>query len=193
VRWESIEILLGPEEHVPFIQNAVRDFAIKNPDTGELFPVDLPKEAFPLTTDVDIELWHSQCAQRLRQQATPDPSDDIGSRPGLPPRPNVETGYSHIRVPAGTRSKSDYFENKQKAGSRNISFQHVAGAGRPVRPGLARSPTHRARQFLAPEAGSPDSPRLARSRRRSFPENMNSSPVASPNDEPSPSLKKTIE
>jgi hypothetical protein len=185
VRWESIEILLGPEEHVPFIQNAVRNFAIKNPDTGEPFPVDLPKEAFPLTTDVEIELWHSQCAQRLKQQATPDLADDIGSRPDLPPRSRVQTGFTHVRP----RPKTGYFEPRIRPQTRPIPFQHVSGTGRPVRPGIARSPTHRARQFLAPEMpDSPDSPRLARSRRRSFPENMNTSPVASPH-EPSPDLK----
>ncbi|TVY94117.1 hypothetical protein LAWI1_G000505 [Lachnellula willkommii] len=100
VRWQSIEILLGPEEHVPFIQTAVREWAIKNPDTGETFPVELPKEAFPLKCDADIEKWHSACAARLRQRATPDDDDDKSVRPELPPRPRVrvEEGYTHSYV-----------------------------------------------------------------------------------------------
>jgi hypothetical protein len=65
VHWESIEILLGPEEHVPFIQYAVNNFDIENPDTGESFPKDLPTEAFPLTPDAEIVAWHNECAKRL--------------------------------------------------------------------------------------------------------------------------------
>lgn len=192
VRWQSIEILLGPEEHVPFIQYAIQNFPIKNPETGAPFPQPLPKEAFPLTTDVEIEQWHSNCAIRLKQQATPDLSDDIGSRPHLPPRPNVEHSFSHVRgVPtngAAARSKTDYFGRNSRPPVRPIPFQHVSGTGRPVRPPLSH---HRTRQFLAPEMagpGSPESPRLARSRRRSYPENMNGSPVSPNGEPPSPEM-----
>ncbi|KAH8596534.1 hypothetical protein B0O99DRAFT_509542, partial [Bisporella sp. PMI_857] len=72
VNWQSIEILLGPEEHVPFIQYAVANFPIINPDTGEGFPKDLSIEAFPLVPDTVIVKWHNHCAQKLRQRATPD-------------------------------------------------------------------------------------------------------------------------
>jgi hypothetical protein len=48
VRWQSIEILLGPEVHVEFIQNTIDNHNIKHPDTGEDFPVGLPKESFHL-------------------------------------------------------------------------------------------------------------------------------------------------
>ncbi|PVH75313.1 hypothetical protein DL98DRAFT_427750, partial [Cadophora sp. DSE1049] len=94
VRWQSIEILLGPEEHVPFIQNAIRLFPIFNPLTGNPFPLPLPKEAFPLVPDVDIARWHEQCAQELRQRASPS-EEEI--RPHLPPRPKVQAGYTHVR------------------------------------------------------------------------------------------------
>lgn len=174
VRWQSIEILLGPEEHVPFIQTAVRNFAIKNPDTGEPFPVDLPTGAFPLVADKDIEKWHNNCAEKLRQRATPNEEDE-GLRPDLPPRPKVRTGFVHVRPGA----RGDYFEPKYM--SRPIPYQHVSATGpsvRPVRPKLSRAPTHQAEQFLAPEA--PPSPYTSRGRRRSFPENVSSpsSPLA---------------
>lgn len=182
VRWQSIEILLGPEEHVPFIQTAVRNFAIKNPDTGETFPVDLPTEAFPLVTDKDIEKWHDSCAEKLRQRATPNEEEEEGPRPDLPPRPRVRTGFAHVRPSA----RGDYFEPKHR--SRPIPYQHVsAPGGRPIRPKLPNSPSHKARQFLAPE--EPPSP-YARGRRRSFPENISSpsSPLAT-NDIPPPTIR----
>ncbi|TVY24627.1 hypothetical protein LHYA1_G006389 [Lachnellula hyalina] len=180
VRWQSIEILLGPEEHVPFIQTAVREWAIKNPDTGETFPVELPKEAFPQKCDAEIEKWHSECAARLRRRASPD-ADDESMRPDLPPRPRVrvEEGYTHVHGRPSTRPRAgtDYSEPRSRVTSRPISYSHVPGTGaRPVRPVISRSPSHRARQFLAPEESS----RLSRSRRRSYPDNLNS-PPSSPN------------
>jgi len=191
VRWQSIEILLGPEEHVPFIQTAVRNWGIKHPDTGENFPVDLPTEAFPQECDTEIEKWHSACAAKLRQRATPDDDDDDASvRPELPPRPKVrvQAGYTHVHARPPNRP-AEYFDPRSRVSSRPLSYSHVSStATRPVRPPLTRSPTHRAPQFLAPEEPilSPD---LARSRRRSFPENLGSSPSSanvSPQDQRPP-------
>jgi hypothetical protein len=179
---------LGPDEHVPFIQNAVRNFGIKHPDTGVGFPLDLPKEAFPLKPDSDIEKWHSDCAAKLRERATPD-VDDMSLRPDLPPRPKVQTGYTHVRPHRPMRDDPEYFENSRaRVTGRPLSYQHVpvAPASRPVRPKLSRSPTHRARQFLAPE--EPPSPRSSRSRRRSLPENVSSAP-SSPNGPEEPAMR----
>lgn len=190
VRWQSIEILLGPEEHVPFIQNAVRDFGLRHPETGELFPGPVPKEAFPLVADPEIEKWHDQCAQELRKRATPteSESDARENRPEPPPRPKVQATYAHVRPPRAGRAETDYFERTTHPVREPFAaggavprplYQHVhSSTGRPVRPTLNRSPSHRARQFLAPEDTA--GPRVSRARRRSFPENMPTSPVGSP-------------
>ncbi|KAI9830550.1 MAG: hypothetical protein M1819_005508 [Sarea resinae] len=69
VRWQTIQLLLGPEEHVPFLQDAVRRFDIKDPSTGETFPKILPKEAFPERPDEDVVGWHDQVTDRLRKEA----------------------------------------------------------------------------------------------------------------------------
>ncbi|KAH6669435.1 hypothetical protein B0J14DRAFT_486930, partial [Halenospora varia] len=184
VRWQAIEILLGPEEHVPFIQNAIRDFGIKNPDTGEAFPLDLPTEAFPIKADPAIEKWHSECATKLRERATPE-SESVPSRSDLPPRPKVQTGYAHVRPHRPTRVEPEYFEPRSRVSTRPLSYQHIPSAGaRPVRPQISRSPSHRARQFLAPE--EPASPRIPRTRRRSFPENLNGSSPSPPTVLPDP-------
>lgn len=199
MNWQSIEILLGPEEHVPFMQFAVRNFVILHPETGERFPPELTIDAFPLVPDPVIVKWHSDCAERLRRRATP-----VDDRPDLPPRPKV---YVDTRVPLMKRSSTQskvrpgsYFESKTGSIRRDINFKHVPGTAvpgtkdRPVRPKLSGSPTHRAREFLAPEFMNPESPRLSRSRRRSVPENMNSpvsspQPAVSPDDHQSPNTE----
>lgn len=205
MNWQCIEILLGPDEHVPFIQFAVRNFPLVHPDTGETFPKDLSIEAFPLVPDAGIVKWHSDCAQKLRQRATPD--EDKG--PTLPPRPTVQPGVRIVNPgkrsqPNYTTSRPDpdYFDSRQKPRTgerdrereRHIPYSHVSSTavpnGRPVRPKLSHNPSHRDRAFLAPEAGSPDSPRLSRSRRRSVPENMNS-PI-SPHNGASPDPREAL-
>ncbi|ROV96349.1 hypothetical protein VPNG_09052 [Cytospora leucostoma] len=74
VRWESIQVLLNPEEHVPFIKDAVKNWHLRDPDTGEPFPEDIPDEAFPTEPDPDISAWHAACGDKLRQEATPQES-----------------------------------------------------------------------------------------------------------------------
>ncbi|RKF55314.1 hypothetical protein GcM3_202019 [Golovinomyces cichoracearum] len=76
VRWQCIEILLGPEEHVPFIQKALHNFKIRHPKTKERFPAHLPSEAFPLLPDPEIIKWHEECADKLRQQTITVPENE---------------------------------------------------------------------------------------------------------------------
>ncbi|KAG9243404.1 hypothetical protein BJ878DRAFT_510966 [Calycina marina] len=199
VSWQSIEILLGPEEHVPFMQYAVQNFEILHPETGERFPADLPTEAFPAVPDPMIVEWHAQCAEKLRRRVISDRRED---RPDLPPRPRVhveipQKPYSSKTRPFHDRSKlASYFDTRTNQIRRDIPFAHVHGTGipraedRPVRPKLSSSPTHRAREFMAPEFLSPGSPRLSRSRHHSVPDNMNSpspphshGPLSTPNAE----------
>ncbi|KAM3067708.1 hypothetical protein ACMFMG_011448 [Clarireedia jacksonii] len=207
-----------PEEHVPFIQTAVREFDIRNSETGERFPIDLPKEAFPLVPDADIEKWHKTCAEKLRQRASPDveeetpapapapaaaaPAPDAAPpTPDQPPRPKVQATYVHVRpsprVPEPTADDPDhprtsYFEPSSRRSSRPIPYAHVSSHShshpesysRPQqRPPLNRSPTHRTRQFLAPE--EPYSPRLSRPRHRSFPNLSSPSSPDEPLNQPS--------
>jgi len=173
VRWQSIEILLGPEEHVPFIQYCVKNWAIINPETGIPFPIDLPSTAFPLVPDPEIEKWHDSCAEKLRQRSE-EPRQV--PRPDLPPRPKVRP-YTHVRATRPSpRVETEYYDSRTPipTTTRPFIYKHVDPV-HPERPILSHSPTHRARQFLAPE----DSPRLSRSRRRSYPENIGS-PVVTP-------------
>lgn len=68
-RWASVEILLGPEEHVPYIQYAVKNWDLKHPETGEPFPKNLPRDVFPAVTDAEVDHWHKACGQALMHEA----------------------------------------------------------------------------------------------------------------------------
>ncbi|KAI0882319.1 uncharacterized protein GGS22DRAFT_50237 [Annulohypoxylon maeteangense] len=130
VRWETIQILLEPQEHAPFIQFAVRNWALVNPDDGKPFPVDLPRDAFPAQCDPEIDAWHKNCAKKLRDEATPK-DEHPPSRP--PSDPRINSTYTHVRNPpsAGTgtgtsprrRPEMDYFQR-----GRPVSYAHVPGS-----------------------------------------------------------------
>ncbi|PVH98854.1 hypothetical protein DM02DRAFT_629936 [Periconia macrospinosa] len=72
VAWQTIQLLLGPEEHVPFLQNAVKQFDITDPHTGNLFPKILPKECLPQEPDDAMEAWYETVAARLKREAEDD-------------------------------------------------------------------------------------------------------------------------
>ncbi|KAB8343107.1 hypothetical protein FH972_022700 [Carpinus fangiana] len=69
VTWQTIQLLLGPEEHVPFIQNALRAFDVIDPKDGEPFPKELPRDAFPSRPDPKMVQWHEGVSSRLRAEA----------------------------------------------------------------------------------------------------------------------------
>lgn len=168
VRWESIQVLLAPDEHVPFILAAVESWDLKNPGTGEPFPKDLTASSFPSEPDEEITAWHEACGDKLRQEATPRESP----RPAFPSAADrVNAAFSH--VPAGSRGASDYFNH------RSVPFSHVnaADAGRYARGGTQRvrispdrvdpmryaafSPSERARRRSFSDYPSPHSPHAA--------------------------------
>lgn len=74
VRWQSLQILLGPEEHVPYIIFAVKNWDLKDPDTGESFPKDIPATAFPNAPDSEITAWYAAGGEKLRKEETPQDS-----------------------------------------------------------------------------------------------------------------------
>lgn len=109
-RWEALEILLGPEEHVPFIQYAVRNWSLKHPVTGEAFPADLPVSVFPAQADTDVDKWHKSCAAQLWQEAsTEERAEECGreqqqqqqrGRGSSPEKQEPKFTYVHVKPPS---------------------------------------------------------------------------------------------
>lgn len=67
--WQTIQILLGPEEHSGFIREAVAEWDIRDRDTGELYPKILPRECFPLEPDKHMVAWYEGVSERLKREA----------------------------------------------------------------------------------------------------------------------------
>ncbi|KAF3023509.1 hypothetical protein E8E14_007197 [Neopestalotiopsis sp. 37M] len=153
-RWQSLQILLGPEEHVPFIQYAVRNWALKHPVTGAPFPVDLPADAFPKVCDPEIDRWHKECAKRLKQDAAPNVERPA---PAPPPDPRVHFNHVHASGSSHHGPAMDYFDRTRPS----VPFVHVQG-----RPGVHHSQS--TRKHRVDSSSSSSSPDERARRRRSF-------------------------
>ncbi|KAL8680297.1 MAG: hypothetical protein Q9186_003479 [Xanthomendoza sp. 1 TL-2023] len=65
VRWQTVQLLLEPDEHASFLQNAVKRLDIINPADGTPFPDRLPREALPSRPDPEMIQWHEGVAENL--------------------------------------------------------------------------------------------------------------------------------
>ncbi|KAL8808219.1 MAG: hypothetical protein Q9182_000283 [Xanthomendoza sp. 2 TL-2023] len=65
VRWQTVQLLLEPNEHASFLQNAVKRLDIINPADGTPFPDRLPREALPSRPDPEMIQWHQGVAESL--------------------------------------------------------------------------------------------------------------------------------
>ncbi|KAL1964555.1 hypothetical protein VTN77DRAFT_6852 [Rasamsonia byssochlamydoides] len=66
VRWQTIQLLLSPDEHCRYLQSAVSRWDVPNPNGGT-FPKVIPREAFPAAPDLEMVEWHekvSRCLER---------------------------------------------------------------------------------------------------------------------------------
>ena len=155
VKWQTIQLLLGPEEHVPFLQNAVRQFDIIDPEDLTPFPKILPKECFPDRPDEEMTQWYEKSSQRLRLEAR-----GVAQPQEAPERNGTRRTNSTAEEWSSADEKSDaaeYFADPMYKGKRTrpsvvrrLSRQvprspreYVADRGRAV--------AHRVRHFINPE------------------------------------------
>ena len=66
-RWQTIQLLLCPEENVAFIQKAVQLWNVPMPNGGT-FPKYIPRGVFPNQPDEEMERWHKMVTGKLNQQ-----------------------------------------------------------------------------------------------------------------------------
>lgn len=60
LRWQVVQILLDPDEHVFYLQEAVNHFRVRDRTTGKRFPKYMPKEIFPALPDEAMTAWHER-------------------------------------------------------------------------------------------------------------------------------------
>ncbi|ETN45345.1 uncharacterized protein HMPREF1541_09176 [Cyphellophora europaea CBS 101466] len=103
-RWQTLQLLLSPDESVDFLQKAVQIYRIPRPDGGT-FPTPLPKSCFPSQPDPEMEDWYNNVTGHLNQ-------DNYMRR----------LKHSPYQSPYPEDRKDGYFQN----GSRNSSAEDQA-------------------------------------------------------------------
>ena len=106
VRWQTVQLLLGPEEHVPYLQEAVRKLELVNPGEGGPFPKVLPAECLPAHPDRDMLRWHESVGEKLRLESEGRAKDGGASPPrsrgyGSEPSPNTRAEFRTVSDAAG--------------------------------------------------------------------------------------------
>ncbi|EFQ99772.1 hypothetical protein MGYG_02785 [Nannizzia gypsea CBS 118893] len=115
IRWQTIQLLLCPEEHAPFLQRAVEMFDIVDVHEGFLLPKSIPASAFPSQPDPDMVRWHETVSNRLESESAstsphtrpPSNAHPSSSTRTRQSRPNEDEGdyfsQSHYYSPAGRK------------------------------------------------------------------------------------------
>jgi hypothetical protein len=106
VTWQTIQMLLSPEEHVPFLQTSVEKYDVVDPETGNVFPRVLPKECFPDKPDDAMETWYETVAARLKRAA------------------DEEATTARLAAQGGPRISSDMSGDDSSADVRNGAFKY---------------------------------------------------------------------
>ncbi|EEQ32872.1 hypothetical protein McanMca71_003270 [Microsporum canis] len=127
IRWQTIQLLLCPEEHTPFLQRAVEMFDIVDAHEGYLLPKSIPASAFPTQPDPDMVKWHETVCNRLElESAGPSPNPRPSSN--AHPSPAVRTHQSRAKEDEGDYfSQGHYYTSssrKQHASRQNSREPH---------------------------------------------------------------------
>ena len=161
VRWQMIQLLLGPEEFVPYLQEAVRKFDLVDPTTGRVFPKLLPKDSFPDQPDPEMVNWHNAVFESLQRDAQEEMSGH--------PRDAGMRSCSGTPAPPNAPDATDYF-------SSHDAYRNANG---------------RANEAFAAPPGTPyyqdnnqRGARHNRRRRRSYPEQVFAVPTSIPTPSP---------
>lgn len=110
--WQTIQLLLGPEEHSGFLREALQKWTVKDPATGETFPNLLPRSCFPMEPDKHMVAWYEGVSERLRKEA----EDEERQR-------EVEAEQAEVRRIQYRRNREDP-EDQESVDSRGLAMAY---------------------------------------------------------------------
>ena len=113
VRWQTVQVLLNPEEHVSYLQEAVKRFELLNNGSGGPFPKTLPADCLPKSPDTEMLKWHERVGDRLRLDSE---AQAARSAPATARNPNFRPADLESVTDASFDSNSaidaaEYFQN----------------------------------------------------------------------------------
>lgn len=138
IMWETIQLLLGPEEHAGFLMEAVRKWDLRDPDTGDKFPKFLPRACFPAAPDPHMSAWYEGMGERLRREAEEEQNLRVHAIDDEP-RQQIESGERpHRRHEREHGRESDGEMSDSKKSSALAYFKNPLFRNNEGRPGVVR-------------------------------------------------------
>ncbi|KAJ5559277.1 hypothetical protein N7535_009505 [Penicillium sp. DV-2018c] len=133
VRWQTIQLLMDPDEHSVYLQRAVSLWDIAD-GNGVVFPKTIPRDAFPSEPDPEMLQWHEGVSRRLEQdfvkrQTKRASPPDFGTYhyhfSGKDPLPDEDAYFS--RPPRRSESKRHSHAEPDGFGSQRHHRRHHSG------------------------------------------------------------------
>ncbi|GAB7350159.1 hypothetical protein MBLNU459_g0824t1 [Dothideomycetes sp. NU459] len=146
IMWQTIQLLLGPEEHSAFLREAVQKWDVKDPETGDAFPKILPRSCFPPAPDSHMVNWYEGVSDRLRREAEEEEKKRIAApEDDRPDTPNDSTIKHRRRLTRHAHESEAEDSSPDSKGFaiayfRNPLFRTVDGRPGVVRRGSRRPP-----------------------------------------------------
>lgn len=132
--WQTIQVLLAPDEHSTFLIEAVHKWDIKDPVSGEMLPKLLPRKCFPMEPDKHMVAWYEGVSERLRKEAEEE------ERRREMEAQQAETRRINDRPPHPDTDEEGSVDSKGPALAyfRNPLYRHVDGRPTIIRHGSKR-------------------------------------------------------
>ncbi|KAJ5427624.1 hypothetical protein N7491_008066 [Penicillium cf. griseofulvum] len=113
VRWQTIQLLMDPDEHSVYLQNAVNLWDIAGVN-GEPFPKTIPRDAFPSEPDPEMLEWHEGVSRRLER-------DYLKRHTKRASPPDFGTYHYHFSGKDPLPDEDDYFSRPRRAAPKRHS------------------------------------------------------------------------
>lgn len=84
--WETVQLLMDPGEHVPYMREAVRRWELTT-EAGERLPREVPQECWPQRADKETVEWHEGAYAKVLEEEEADNLRAAGMAPPPPPPP----------------------------------------------------------------------------------------------------------
>lgn len=112
-RWQTIQLMLTPHEHAPFLQKAVQTFDVPRPDGG-YFPKNLPRDCLPDRPDEAMEKWYKHVTGSLNQENYMRRLKNSPSQsPYLDPQDRRDSYFLNGHTTPGKSSRIDSYDDEQ--------------------------------------------------------------------------------
>ncbi|OJD16051.1 hypothetical protein AJ78_03764 [Emergomyces pasteurianus Ep9510] len=154
VRWQTIQLLLCPDEHIVFLQRAVKKFDIVNPSGGCIFPKVIPRDSFPSKPDPEMVKWHETVSQRLQDDFHANETND-SSRSSDRGSQNRKAGPKSLDG-AALDETPDYFSRRGSASQRQLNYLRHTPPQEATLPYSVRSHKRSVPEFTSPLSTEPE-------------------------------------